>query len=305
MTDPDELEKRREATIRDIEQTDLLREQRTQIEDLRRELDLARGQLAQKDEFTSSNPKGPLVEFLAPSYVGCKAEYVRSLLESMRLLARRGYRTRAVFASGVSIISNARTWLFGQAVEDDADVFAMIDSDIGWNPGDLLYCVEQSEPMVVIPVPIRNVDLETMIDRERKAEGIAFNVWPQDMGELRKREQKAGMVRIDGAGGAFTVMKKDAALSLIRHYPDLEVRIDAEERKSWALWHPILKDGVEWGEDTSFFYRWHQIGGQTWALLGAPTSHSGELVLEGRLFEKLNPDLPDESTRVYTGRYGK
>jgi hypothetical protein len=282
----------------------LLAEQRAQIEDLRRELELARGQLAQKDEFTSSNPKGPLVEFLTPSYVGCKAEYVRSLVESMRLLAKNGYRTRTVFASGVSIISNARTWLFGQAVEDGADVHVMIDSDIGWNPGDLLYCVEQPEPMVVIPVPIRNVDLETMIDRERKVEGILFNVWPQDMNELRKREQKSDLVRIDGAGGAFTVMKKDAALSLIRHYPDLEVRISAEEKRSWALWHPILKDKVEWGEDTSFFHRWHLIGGQTWALVGSPTSHSGELVLEGRLLEKLNPDLPDESTRVYTGRYG-
>lgn len=291
-----------DADVLDAERGELLTEQRAQIESLKGAVAALEQKLAQRDEFTSTNPKGPHVAFLTPAYDGLKPSYVKSLLGSMRLLAREGFRTSQTFSWGCSIISNARTELFGEAMRATADVLVMVDSDIGWDPVDLLTMILFEEPVSVLPIPVRSVDLETMIDRDRKAEGITFNVWPSP-DAIADRPKRGGgrFACVDGAGGAFTVMKRDAALAMVRHYGELAVKVGKTELASWALWHPIVQDGTEWGEDTSFFWRWHAIGGETWALLDGVASHAGELVLSARLADKWHAA---DVTSLSTTRYG-
>jgi hypothetical protein len=254
----------------------------------------------------STDPKGPLVFFATPAYGGLQPLYVMSLINAMRDLSARGFRTQPYWSANCSIIANAREELLGAFLLSSAEWMAMIDSDIGWPPDLLARMIAFGQPMMAAAVPYRTLDMDEIESTGRYLEGVGFNVTPRDRAEFQKREKRSGFVRLTGAdnvGTAFLVIHRTAVLALCNKYPELEV-LTGPAMKTWALFHQFVEDKRHWGEDTSFFRRWHAMGGETWVLLDALLSHTGPMTVAGNFQHQLSEENEPDGKKACKGVAG-
>jgi hypothetical protein len=79
------------------------------------------------------------VAVLTPSYDGkVSVEYANSLFKSSLLLQSEGYSMDHIYCNNESIVQSARNKLIKVAHDNNYDSVVWIDSDIIWNPEDLL-----------------------------------------------------------------------------------------------------------------------------------------------------------------------
>ena len=89
------------------------------------------------------------VAILTPSYDGSVSiEYSSSLAKSVMLLSDNGYHLEHIYINGEAIVQSARNKLFFNAYHKDYDCVVWIDSDIEWNPEDLLKLVKSNLDVV-------------------------------------------------------------------------------------------------------------------------------------------------------------
>jgi hypothetical protein len=101
------------------------------------------------------------VAILTPSYDGSVSiEYSSSLANSAILLNNKGYTLDHIYVNGEAIVQSARNKLFFNAYHKDYDCVVWIDSDIEWNPKDLLKLV--SSPLDVIGATYRRKAMKEM-----------------------------------------------------------------------------------------------------------------------------------------------
>jgi hypothetical protein len=245
----------------------------------------------------STDPNGPIVFIGTPAYSGCHPLYVMSLVNTLRDLGSKGFRTQVYFSQGCSIITNAREELLGAFLASRADYLAMVDSDLGW-PADLIArLIAFGEPVTAAAVPYRTIDA-AKIEAGTYSDGITFNTTPSSPEELARCPQKNGFVQVSSVGTAFILLRRDAIMAMVRRFADLE--IDVSGLLSYALFHQLIGARRHAGEDTSFFQRWTHIGGQIWVLTDAEITHTGPVSVGGNLARKMEGTI-DPAGRWISG----
>lgn len=243
-------------------------------------------------ELKSTDPEGPIVFIGTPSYSGCHPLYVMSLVQTLRDLGSKGFRTQVYFAMNCSIITNAREELLGAFLASRAEYLAMIDNDLGW-PADLIArMIAFGEPMTAAAVPYRTIDA-SKIEAGTYSDGITFNITPSAPEALAMQPQKNGFVQVSEVGTAFILIRRDAVMAMIRRFADLEILVSG--LPSYALFHQVIGGKKHAGEDTSFFARWTAIGGQIWALTDAEITHTGPMSVGGNLARKMDGTIDPAS----------
>jgi hypothetical protein len=101
------------------------------------------------------------VAILTPCYDGSASiEYSSSLAKSVMLLDDNGYAMDHIYISGEAIVQSARNKLFFNAYHKDYDCVVWIDSDIEWNPQDLLKLVKS--PLDVVGATYRRKTIKEL-----------------------------------------------------------------------------------------------------------------------------------------------
>ncbi len=230
----------------------------------------------------STDPKGPIVFFATPAYHGLSCWYVESLLNATRDLNAHGYRVQHYFQRDCPLITNAREELLGMFLASGAEWMVMIDNDIGWPPDLVRRMIAFGEPMMIAAVPYRSIDVEK-IEAGSYADGVTFNTTAAEV--LAERPERDGFIKVDYAGTAFFVMRREALLAMTRRYADLEIQVN--HVKTCALFAQILQNKTHMGEDTSFFRRWTLMGGEIWCYVDANITHEGPVIVGGNLARKI------------------
>jgi hypothetical protein len=184
-------------------------------------------------------------------------EYGVSLLNTVQAFSQRGIEWQPFLLGGCSIIEVARNDIVAQFLASDCTHLFMVDSDIGWRDDDLIRVLEADEPVVFASAPKRLSDDFAVVYRDGED---ATNV------EVDER----GMFEIAAAGGAFSVIRRDALEKMCEAYPELEYR-QGDGLPRWAFFllqlTPNATSGADralWGEDYAFCNRWRAIGGKVW-----------------------------------------
>lgn len=173
-------------------------------------------------------------------------ETARSLLNEQGAAHLAGAEMAVSFLPGCSLITQARNQAVREFINSDADRLVFIDSDLAWNPGDLLRIA--SHP----------VDFAAGAYRY-KAENVGYPVgWIEERDELWA-DPKTGLLEVAMVPAGF--------MSLSR---DVFVRMAAEIGPSraysfhglpfYAFFHCPPGDG----EDGAFCRDWRSIGGKIW-----------------------------------------
>lgn len=185
---------------------------------------------------------------------------------------------------GDSCLPIARARILAMFMASDKSRLLMLDSDIGFKAPDVQRMMKSSKRVVAGVAPQK-----TYPDPRPACIWLHDPCWPQDVdGNWRKAR---------GVGGAFVMVHREALEVMGRNYEDLkfdsiEANVPYELNWCYALFNPMIVDGLYLPEDYSFCRRWLDVGGDIWVDTTIGLTHSGnhEFRLgEGRTMEDLRP----------------
>lgn len=215
----------------------------------------------------------PKVLFATPFLEVPTKHWVESLEASIPYVEEAGWEHGLTVEIGNPYVSGARANLLAKFVNDASyDRIFFIDYDLGWEPAALAKVLSVDSDVVCGDYRFKN-------DRE------------EYMTKLMSNEHGTPLVRRDGcilaevAPAGFMCIKREVLDRFAQSYPSLtygtnNVHVD--------LFNHGAIDGIWWGEDYAFCYRWRKLGGEVWV---APDlnidHHSKSVVYKGNLHEFL------------------
>ncbi len=212
-----------------------------------------------------------------PCYDGSLGvDYVRSLIDTERLLRDAGIPLGLHFTVQNSLITHARNEIVARFLASDATDLLFIDSDIGWQAADVLRLLRYDVPVVAGAY-------------RRKTEAVSYVVRFPDR-EVVPRDRGTGLVRASRVGAGFLRLRRDALGQMVEAYAELRYRPDGAAEDApphHALFDTAMIDGTFCGEDWTFCARWLAIGGTLWVDPAIPLVHVGRAAYAGRLDEAL------------------
>ena len=201
------------------------------------------------------------------------AHYTASLVRTMTLLLQRGVRAQVEFEVGNSLIADARNKLVAKFLASAATDLVFIDSDISWQPEDLVKLVAQPQPVVA-----------GVYQRKSRAK-IDFTVKfgptiAMDASRLMEAER---------VGTGFLRLRRDCLQAMVAANPGLKLKNPTQpgDPNFYALFDTTIVDGQFIGEDFSFCDRWRALGGKVFIDPSIALAHHGAAVYDEALMKYL------------------
>lgn len=193
-----------------------------------------------------------------PAYDGkIHVETARSLWNEQGVAGGCGVDLQVKFLPGVSLITLARNQLAQEFMDGDADVLVFIDSDVSWEPGDLIRLA--SHPVDLV--------------------GGAYRYKSQDenypVGWLGTPELWAvnGLLEVARMPAGFLACKRSAFEKMKDAYP--ERGYEHMGAKAHAYFTAPFRDGSLFGEDAAFCEDFRAIGGKVYLDPELTLTHTG------------------------------
>ena len=163
-----------------------------------------------------------------------------------------------------SLITKARNECLSNFMNNtDLDYFLFIDSDISFNPMDVLKLMNCDKPLVAGTYPKKVLDWGEI-------QMCFYNEMPENTKELiRKTSQytvyekkdasiKDGLLEVNRVGTGFMMIKRSLVLKLAKKYPELMYKENG--KKGYGLFQCDIKNKEHLSEDYAFCERVKSIG---------------------------------------------
>lgn len=222
--------------------------------------------------------------------------YAGSLLKLTMACQQRGVRLQVQMTGSDALITRARQNVVAHFLHiEEATHLLFIDADIGFDPDQVFRLVDFDVPMCAAVYPIKRIDWEKVaaaVQAGRKplhAAALSYMVEFVDQGQIAVRN---GFARVSYAGTGFLMIRREALLAMIQHYPELRYAHDHKPNDKLAgspyrsaLFNCMIDNatGTYLSEDFSFCRRWTAMGGEIWADLNSRLTHVGTVDFAGDL----------------------
>jgi len=251
----------------------------------------------------------PKLYILTPCYGGqCSVNYIQSMLATIELFRTYQFPVRFEFCKSDSLVPRARNNLIAKAMSDlEMTHMMFIDSDIMWNPVDILRMVLADKALIGGIYPLKKYDwnriiqdpanpynsnvVQTLLAKKRKSTLKEFltdeaylqayllkynvnyltNYLSIDNNIARVRHIPTGFMLIQRA----TIAEMFKTFSHTKYVDDVHFLTDQENEFAFALFDCGVIEGHYFSEDWMFCERWSQMGGEVWADVSVNLTHSG------------------------------
>jgi hypothetical protein len=249
-----------------------------------------------------SSPGGPApavainLVVATPCFGGqVSVHYAASLLKLEKAVQDHGnLRLKVVFKDGDALITRARASLLAQFLDDPtATHLLFIDSDIGFEPDQVLRLIKSGADMAAAIYPIKRIDWDRIrksIETARPNPAAAALKYVFEVENPDAVRQSAGFLQVRYAGTGFLMIRRAALEKMCAQYPQLKFRRDhsldagSASENRYALFDcMIADDGTYLSEDFAFCKRWTDMGGEIWADLNSRLTHVGPAAFYGDL----------------------
>ena len=168
-----------------------------------------------------------------PMYGGqCHGLYAKSILDLQGLLTHYGVESRFSFLFNESLITRARNYLVDEFLRSEYTHLMFIDSDIGFDPHDVVALVALNKPIIGGPYPKKSInwnnvmkaakkDSSTTGDLEAVTGDYVFNPVPGT-----KNFSVADPLEVMEIGTGFMMIQRDVFTKFREEYPHLRYRPD-------------------------------------------------------------------------------
>jgi len=243
-----------------------------------------------------------------PMYGGqCAGMYTRSIADLSALCAKYGISLQLYFLFNESLITRARNYCVDEFIRSEATHLMFIDSDIGFNPQDILALLAlqtEDSPYDVIGGPYP----KKCISWEKIKQAVDKGVADENPGVLEKyvgdyvfnpksnqREIPLGQpVEVLEIGTGFMMIKKSLFEKYRNTYPHLSYKPDHVRtehfdgsREIHAYFDCIIDpDSKRYlSEDYMFCYNVQKMGNKVWLCPWMKLQHVGSYIFGGSLID--------------------
>jgi len=255
------------------------------------------------NSYIKNNPVNLYI--LTPCYGGqCYVNYVSCLMKTMILFNQLGLILRVEFCRNDSLISRARNNLIAKAMSfKDTTHMLFIDSDITWNPVDIIKLILADKNIIGGVYPIKNYEWNKLIDpstnvvqewvNKKNASQLKNVISDQDFVQHRLMrynlnyisntlEVANNLMKVRHLATGFMMIRRDTIEKMARAFPSTKYTDDvgflngpAENEYAYALFDCGVEEGHYCSEDWLFCSRWAKMGGETWVDVTINLNHCG------------------------------
>lgn len=254
----------------------------------------------------NNNPK---LCILTPCYGSvCFVNYMVSLMSTMDLFRTLGFPIKVEFCRNDSLVSRARNNLVARAMNDpEMTHILFIDSDITWEPIDVLKLIIDDKPIIGGVYPLKkynwdvlkekyivenwmfNLNNSSLLKKYIKIEDlIQAKLLKYNINYLNNVLQiKNNISEVKHVANGFMMIQRDVINTLMKNYPEAKYKDDVgfltteENTYAYALFHCGIKDEHYLSEDWYFCDSWTKLGGSIHINVSINLTHTGNEDFKG------------------------
>ena len=242
-----------------------------------------------------------------PMYGGmAHGMYVKSCLDLQSLMSRYGVEVKYSFLFNESLITRARNYLVDEFLRSDCTHLLFIDSDIHYNPQDVVALMALDKDVIGGPYPKKAINWNNIAAAARKhpdmnpgeLEGLVgdyvFNVV-----HGTKQFQVTEPLEVLEIGTGFMMVKREVFTKMEQAYPTIRYKPDHVGQANFdgsryihAYFDTVIDsaDSITGGgserylsEDYMFCQMWRKIGGEIYLCPWMRTQHIGTYAFTGNM----------------------
>lgn len=232
-----------------------------------------------------------------PCYQGvCHADYTLSLLKTFAFFqSRPDVSILHQFILNDCLVPRARNYLCALALSDESITHILfIDSDISWQPDDILKLIKHDKPIIGAAVAkkqyhwerLRSEFVKEVIDDksltpeqfQKKIKSILVDYAVNKNGV---EKQQNGLLEVKHVGTSLLLIKREVLETLKEKYPEQKVQrttlnLPEKAKQNYHCFFELrVNDGKYLTEDYSFCQRWVDLGEKLYVDLTINTLHFG------------------------------
>ncbi len=258
------------------------------------------------------NSRNIKVNILTPTYGGqCNVSYTHSLINTVNLFNEFGIKLKIDFCRNDSLVSRARNNLVARAMTDPSVTHIMfIDSDIAWNPLDILVFVLSDRDIIGGAYPIKKYHWERLLEEDNIVKKwlehkntTSMKGYTSDISYIQQRllryninvndpriNVNDNLMEVRHVATGFMMFKREVIEKMQKVCQHLKYKDptgflnENETQHAYALFEPSIKDGVYFSEDWTFCERWtREMEGKIYINIAILLTHVGSEDYTGSL----------------------
>ena len=191
-----------------------------------------------------------------------------------KALVRNNIHHGLLTLTNSSLITQARSKVANFFINNtEHEYLFFLDSDIGFNPEDVLKLMAHQVPIVSGAYPMKIIPERYCVDI------------------VQPEERHGDLVKINGNGMGFVLIHRQVFLDIARQYPNLKYipsdyhsdtpHTPAEMNNSYHYFAEHQTPNSFMSEDKSFFHRAQQVGYNIWLDTTIKLNHTGYHIYQG------------------------
>jgi hypothetical protein len=247
-----------------------------------------------------NNPK---LYILTPCYGSmCHVNYIICLMNTINLFKQIGFPLQIEFCKNDSLVSRARNNLIARAMNDPTSThFMFIDSDISWDPLDILKLILSEKELIGGIYPLKHYEwsklssnpeyISQLLKRKNESElskvindeqMIQHNLLKYNVNYLTNMlEIDNNLAKVRHVATGFMMIKREVIKKMMKSFPstkyvdDINFLKPQENEFAYALFDCGVEEGHYFSEDWLFCHRWTKMGNEIWIDVSISLVHSG------------------------------
>ena len=248
--------------------------------------------------FTNTVPqKKPHIFLGIPCYACMMCHsFAASLISLQALCAQRGIQIYMDFVGNESLIERARNILVKRFLSNPSFTHMMfIDADIGFNPTSVIRLLEFDKDVTSAVYPKKSINWELVKNKVAQGSpedirqmGLDFNI-----NILTNDPPVNGFVKVLDVATGFLMMKREMLEKMYEHYKEELFAVNDIQGQNVDNYIAIFACSIDkttkrfLSEDYAFCRRYQEMGGEVWADISTPLSHTGTHVYSGNILERI------------------
>jgi hypothetical protein len=232
--------------------------------------------------------------------------YIKSSLDLQSTMAKYGIEAKFSFLFNESLITRARNYLVDEILRTDFTHMLFIDSDIHYNPQDVLALMALDKDIIGGPYPKKSINWNNVAHAARNHP----NMEPKDLeglvGEYVFNVVKGTSqftvtdpLQVLEIGTGFMMVKREVFEKMAKEYPTIQYKPDHVGQANFdgsryihAYFDTVIdtKESITGGgsdrylsEDYMFCQMWRKMGGEIYLCPWMKTQHIGTYAFTGNM----------------------
>jgi hypothetical protein len=246
--------------------------------------------------------------FIATPMYGGMAHglYIKSSLDLQTTMNKYGIETKFSFLFNESLITRARNYLVDEFLRSDHTHLLFIDSDIHYNPQDVLALMALDKDVIGGPYPKKSMNWANIAQAARAHPNMDPKELEQLVGEYvfnvvkgTKQFSVTEPLEVMEIGTGFMMVKREVFERMEKEYPTIKYKPDHIGQANFdgsryihAYFDTVIdyKESITGGgserylsEDYMFCQMWRKIGGSIFLCPWMKTQHVGTYAFTGNM----------------------